>query len=226
MAHRYQMEFCRYVKNTYEDYFSDKKILEVGSLQLGGGGIRQLFNNCEYIGIDVGEGEGVDIACAGQDYDAPDESFDVTCSTECFEHNPFWRETFANMIRMTKPNGLVFMTCATTGRPEHGTTRTTPQHSPLTVKNMKWEYYRNLEESDFYDAYEESFDEIFEEYEFHSTLHPQKTAFMTDLLERYKEPLESERGSEEESKWEKWWKPHGLPYRFSNDLYFVGVKKV
>jgi hypothetical protein len=40
------------------------------------------------------------------------------------------------------------MTCATTGRPEHGTTRTTPQDSPLTI-GLGWDYYKNLTEQDF-----------------------------------------------------------------------------
>lgn len=40
------------------------------------------------------------------------------------------------------------MTCATDGRAEHGTTRTSPRDSPLTVSNG-WEYYKNLNESDF-----------------------------------------------------------------------------
>lgn len=43
------------------------------------------------------------------------------------------------------------MTCATTGRPEHGTERSLPQDSPLTLAKG-WNYYRNLTEKDFNDA--------------------------------------------------------------------------
>ena len=50
------------------------------------------------------------------------------------------------MIRLCKPGGLVVMTCATTGRPEHGTRRTSPNDSPLT---LDWDYYKNLTEKDF-----------------------------------------------------------------------------
>jgi len=32
----------------------------------------------------------------------PANSFDCTISVECFEHNPFWLETFVNMLRMTR----------------------------------------------------------------------------------------------------------------------------
>jgi hypothetical protein len=37
------------------------------------------------------------------------------------------------------------MTCASSGRAEHGTPPTTPQDAPL----IEWDYYRNLRASDF-----------------------------------------------------------------------------
>ena len=135
------------------------------------------IRDSDYIGIDVGEGKGVDIVCPGQDYNAPDNTFDIACSAECFEHNPYWKETFANMVRMCKPGGLIVLTCATTGRPEHGTTRSDIGSSPLTV-SIGWEHYKNLDEGDFRNAYEESFDEIFSEYEFHSTVTKNRTDFI------------------------------------------------
>lgn len=64
------------------------------------------------------------------------------------EHNPFWKETFANMIRLCRPGGLILATCASIGRMEHGTTRTTADASPLSV-GIGWEYYRNLTGADF-----------------------------------------------------------------------------
>ena len=114
---------------------------------------RDLFENCDYLGIDVGEGKGVDLVCEGQKYmidRKPDQlrKYDVVLSTECFEHNPFWLQTFLNMIRLTKSKGLTFFTCATDGRPEHGTTRTSPADSPLTI-GKGWDYYMNLNSSHF-----------------------------------------------------------------------------
>jgi hypothetical protein len=46
---------------------------------------------------------------------------------------------------------LVFFSCATTGRPEHGTPRTTPADSPFT--SLTSEYYCNLTAEDFKDAF-------------------------------------------------------------------------
>jgi SAM-dependent methyltransferase len=147
LSHPQQLNFISALKNQHPEYFTDKKVLEVGSLNINGS-IRPFFSGCDYIGLDVGPGKNVDEIGRGDEYTAPNETFDVTVSCECFEHNPHWVETFKNMIRMTKPLGFVIITCATEGRPEHGTTRTTPADSPLTI-GMGWDYYKNLVEKDF-----------------------------------------------------------------------------
>lgn len=147
MSHPQQREFLKTTYNMFSYFFENKKVLEVGSLNINGT-VRDFFKGCDYTGIDVGAGKDVDIVCSGHIYDAPTNSFDTVISCECFEHNPYWEQTFANMYRMCKPHGLVIFTCATEGRPEHGTSRTDPKDSPLTI-GQGWEYYRNLTEKDF-----------------------------------------------------------------------------
>ena len=44
------------------------------------------------------------------------------------------------------------MTCATTGRVEHGTARTNPKRSPGTT-SVGWDYYCNLSQADFESAF-------------------------------------------------------------------------
>lgn len=147
MAHRQQQQFVRWARDYFPGFFSGKRVLEIGSLDINGS-VRSFFENCAYTGIDVGAGPGVDVVCPGQEYDAPSGTFDVVGSFEAMEHNPFWRETFQNMIRLTRPGGMIIMSCATSGRREHGTSRTTPADSPLTRK-LGWDYYRNLTSLDF-----------------------------------------------------------------------------
>ena len=142
MAHREQLEFVDRVRAMFPAAFTGKRVLEIGSLDINGS-VRDLFTGCDHIGIDVAAGPGVDLVCQGQDYDAPDASFDTVICCEVMEHNPRWKETFLNMFRLCKPGGLVVMTCASTLRREHGTTRTTPGDSPLTV-GIGWDYYCNL----------------------------------------------------------------------------------
>ena len=146
MAHPEQAEFFSAVRTHYPAAFAQARVLEVGSLDINGS-VRELFTGCDYTGADLQLGPGVDLACQGQLLAFPTGHFDTTISAECLEHNPFWRETVANMMRMTRPGGLVLISCATTGRLEHGTTRTNPDASPFTSAE-KWEYYRNLTAAD------------------------------------------------------------------------------
>jgi SAM-dependent methyltransferase len=162
MSHSQQRDFVEKLKNHLPKYFNQKSVLEVGSLNVNGT-LRDFFTECRYIGIDVSPGNEVDVVCEGQNYNAPNNTYDVVSSAECFEHNPYWFETFQNMIRLCKDGGLVFFTCATDGRPEHGTSKTTPLDSPLTVQ-LGWDYYKNLNENNFRSKL--NFDSYFSEYHF------------------------------------------------------------
>lgn len=166
MSHIQQQHYIQSIKNLFPLFFQNSKVLEIGSLDINGS-VRSFFNNCDFIGIDVGEGKGVDVVCEGQNYKGDNNSFDVTISCECFEHNPYWFETFTNMYRMCKQEGLLLFTCATTGRPEHGTSRTSPKKSPLTIAKG-WDYYKNLTENDFVKSF--NFLENFSEYQFSTNL--------------------------------------------------------
>jgi SAM-dependent methyltransferase len=148
--HQEQLHFLYTTKGKFPESFKDCKVLEVGSCNVNGS-IRYLFENCVYVGLDVGEGPCVDIVCSGHEYDAPDNSFDTVISSECFEHNPHWVETFKNMHRICRVDGRIILTCATTGRPEHGTHASNPQDSQLTIGVGWGNYYKNLTAMDFYE---------------------------------------------------------------------------
>ena len=136
MAHNEQRDFCRSVKQILPSYFNNTMVLDIGSLDINGSN-QFLFDDCLYIGVDVAEGRNVDLITTGHQLMLPDASVDVIISTECFEHDQFYDKTLKNIFRMLKPGGLFLFTCATTGRPEHGTRRTSPQDAPLLQITIK-----------------------------------------------------------------------------------------
>lgn len=162
MAHYQQLKFIETVREFYPEFFNQKKILEIGSWDVSGS-IRQFFKNCDYIGVDVSEGPGVDIVSFGQDLTLPDKNFDLVISCECFEHNPDWIETFKNMYRMLDDEGLFVFTCATYGRREHGTPRRS-MNSSLTSVSAGGEYYLNLADNDISSSL--NLKELFSSYKF------------------------------------------------------------
>ena len=173
MAHQQQFNYIQKLKLLYPTHFFNVNVLEVGSLNINGS-IRMFFSHCQYLGIDVGPGRDVDLVCEGQSLDHPDNTYDTVGSCECFEHNPFYKETIQNSYRMLKPGGMFLFTCATTGRPVHGT-KTSDEINKL--KHKKWitmpnvfvsgwdnEYYKNLTEEDIRKCAD--FDALFSKYEF------------------------------------------------------------
>ena len=145
MAHQNQQDFYQRVKDKFPFYFRNVKVLDVGSLDINGG-TRHFFNPAYYISIDLAPGKGVDVVSPGHLYDSG-FLFDVVTTSECLEHDMFWPETLKNMARLLRPGGLFIGTCATTGRPEHGTRRTTPSDAPLLPEVWN-DYYKNLTHED------------------------------------------------------------------------------
>jgi len=147
MAHQQQIDFCMSVKQILPEFFSKRIVLDIGSLDINGNN-QYLFNDCQYIGVDLLPGRNVDFTSKGHELNLPSDSVDVVISSECFEHDQHYADTLKNIVRMLKPGGLLLFTCATTGRPEHGTRRTTPMDAPFTHHFNDWgDYYKNLEES-------------------------------------------------------------------------------
>jgi SAM-dependent methyltransferase len=179
--HKEQKEYLDRIKNKFPEAFKNRKVLDIGSFNVNGNE-KPWFDNCDFIGLDLLPGPGVDIACPANEYDDPDNTFDTIISCECWEHNPFYKESIMNAIRMLKSGGYFIWTCATTGRPVHGTktqdkidrnNQITLQGNPtnnwITMPNVEkddWdnEYYKNVTEDDIRDFC--NVDEIFIIYEF------------------------------------------------------------
>jgi len=181
MAHKEQKDFLDLMKNKFPEAFKCKKVLDIGSFDVNGNE-KPWFDECDFIGLDIGPGKGVDVVCPANEYDAPDETFDTIISCECWEHNPFYKESIQNSVRMLKSGGFFIFTCATTGRPVHGTktqdsidrknlktAQGNPANSWITMPNVfrrEWdnEYYRNVTEKDIRECID--VDLIFSSYEF------------------------------------------------------------
>jgi len=147
--HDQAKEFTVFVKQILGDFFINKRVLDVGSGDINGNN-RFLFENCEYHGNDVIQANNVTIVSKTKDLPFIDNTFDTIISTECFEHDPEYKESLIKIYNMLKPDGLFCFTCASTDRLEHGTRRTSPCCSYGTIGNLPdmSDYYKNLTEID------------------------------------------------------------------------------
>lgn len=163
--HKEQKDYLNRIKEKFPEAFKDGKVLDIGSFNVNGNE-KPWFENCDFTGLDLLPGPGVDVACPANEYNEPDETFDTIISCECWEHNPFYKESILNAIRMLKPGGYFIWTCATTGRPVHGTltqdaidktnnitaqgNSTNNWKTMPNVEKEDWdnEYYKNVTEED------------------------------------------------------------------------------
>lgn len=148
--HTAARNFTEYVKSIFTSYFVDKKVLDVGGGDINGNN-RFLFVECEYHANDVVQAPNVTIVSKTGDLTFPDQYFDTIISTECFEHDMYYSDSLRNIVRMLKPGGLFVFTCASVGRPEHGTRKTTPKDSYTMYleQDFAWhDYYKNLTAQD------------------------------------------------------------------------------
>ena len=163
MSHPEQLAFFSAIQRANAWLVAGARIVEIGSYDVNGS-VRSLFSDADtYIGVDLQDGPGVDVVAFGHELDHATASYDFALSGECFEHDPHWAQTFANMCRLVRPGGMVAFTCASRGRPEHGTKRTELRESPGT-QAVGLDYYRNLDEDDF--RRDIDLPELFDEYRF------------------------------------------------------------
>jgi SAM-dependent methyltransferase len=151
--HTEARDFILFVKKILADYFTKKHVLDVGSGDINGNN-RFLFENCIYEGNDVIQAKNVTIVSKTKDLPFQSHTFDTIVSTECFEHDPEYKQSFLKIYDMLKPNGLFMFTCASVGRAEHGTRRTSPNCSYGTIGKLEdmSDYYKNLTVCDLNDA--------------------------------------------------------------------------
>jgi len=140
MSHEQQQAYFRDICARFAHRLENaNKILEIGSQNINGS-VRDFFPVArEYLGIDLGLAKDVDWTIPGELIELPNGWADVVISTECFEHCRNWDRVLINMIRVSKPGGLILVTCAGIGRATHGTPDSNVSDSPFTGS-----YYKNL----------------------------------------------------------------------------------
>lgn len=111
-----------------------ERVIELGSLDVNGS-VRFLFPYSEYIGVDVVEGEGVDVVCDAADF-VPEQLADCVVSTEMLEHTSRAREVILAAFNMLAPDGMLVLTAAGSNRDPHS--------AYGASRPLEGEFYRNV----------------------------------------------------------------------------------
>jgi len=121
--HQSILEFATQTLLRNEQNIYGKRILEVGSCNINGSvrDIVEPFKPSEYIGIDVNEGNGVDVICSAEDIQSKFDlaSFDGIICTEALEHVRQWWRVIEGIRLALKPGGWALLTTRSEGFPYH-----------------------------------------------------------------------------------------------------------
>ncbi len=141
--HPAQQEYCESVKAQFSEYFEDVRVLDVGSLDINGNN-KYLFDDCEYIGLDVVPGKNVDVVCVAHEYE-PEIKFHTIISTNALEHDIHYKKTLRHMVKLLLPKGLLVISACNAWQ-EHGTKKASPRNSgTATLDDDEWaNYYKNV----------------------------------------------------------------------------------
>lgn len=115
MAHLSQQNFCNKISNQFPEYFTNVKVLDIGSIDINGNN-RGLFNNSKYIGIDRNDGPNVSVVEDFLNYECPKNYFDVVISTESLQEDDNYTDTILKIIDVLSTGGAFILTCASTNR--------------------------------------------------------------------------------------------------------------
>ena len=91
-------------------------ILEIGSYDVNGSLRKMQPSGSTWVGVDIEDGPGVDkVVEIGRPLPFDDSSFDLIVATSVFEHDPSFWKTLADMARLVKDTGHIFITAPSNG---------------------------------------------------------------------------------------------------------------
>lgn len=103
------------VMNTYLPS-SNAHVLEIGSFNVNGTLRDHAPAGMNYVGLDFEAGDGVDIVITGRDdWNVPDDHFDLVMASSVLEHDPEFWKTFVAMCRKTKSGGHLYISAPSNG---------------------------------------------------------------------------------------------------------------
>ena len=117
--HPSAMENGKRFFNTYAKHKESGLVVDIGSQDVNGSLKEVMPDRFRYLGLDFKEANNVDIVL-DDPYQIPleSDSVDILVSSSCLEHSEFFWLTFLEMVRVTKPDGLIYLN-APSGGPHH-----------------------------------------------------------------------------------------------------------
>ena len=114
--HPSAMRNCQSFFDVYGKHKDGGSVIDIGSQNVNGSLKEIVPITFTYTGIDFQEAPGVDIVLTDPyTLPLPDNSVDIVLSSSCLEHSEFFWLTFDEMVRVAKPDGLIYLNVPSEG---------------------------------------------------------------------------------------------------------------
>jgi SAM-dependent methyltransferase len=102
----------------FETYGLDAStIVDIGACNINGTLRDVCPSGAFYVGLDVAPGPGVDVVIKSNvALPLASASVDIVASSSTFEHDEFFWQTFLEMARIAKPNGIIYISAPSNGK--------------------------------------------------------------------------------------------------------------
>jgi len=90
-----------------------ERCLDVGSMDVNG--TLRPYCPIEYVGLDIEPGPNVDYVAPKLPWSISDNLYDMVVSTSCLEHDPAFWLTFAEMARVLRDGGVLYINAPSNG---------------------------------------------------------------------------------------------------------------
>lgn len=114
--HDTAMALGRQFFETYAAGRTGLRIVDIGAQDVNGSLRSVAPPGCEYVGLDFSEGRGVNVVISDPyAMPLPDGCADIVVSSSCFEHAEFFWLLFNDLLRLLKPDGLLYINVPSNG---------------------------------------------------------------------------------------------------------------
>lgn len=131
-----------FVRDTL-DGTTPKRCVEIGSRDVNGGIRHLLPTDCDYTGVDITEGPGVDTVADAADW-KPKTKADLVLCLEVLEHTDQWQAICANAAGWLRKHGRLVITAACDPRAPHSAVDGGPIRGG--------EHYANIDPAELHDT--------------------------------------------------------------------------
>jgi len=90
-------------------------VVEIGAQDVNGSLKDALPAGLAYVGLDMSAGKNVDVVARGRQAPLADAVADLVVSSSALEHDPMFWLTFAELCRITKPGGHIYVSAPSNG---------------------------------------------------------------------------------------------------------------